>query len=244
VREQRTIAQAAPVVDRAAGEIVAAAFADADATVEVSGRRLTAGCRLTSAWDGAELERVVTARTDPATAPAVLDRIADRLPAAYRVAVRHAEVGEVHRLRADAGDFVAVTGGVTSPGVISLTVGTGCRPPSPDFDPEDGEPVDGSAQEARINLIGLGAAGVRVVDVAVVPCPGGDGVFVSQAATGRGRIGPELRAAARQGRVVIDEADHFAFTYAQGTAGVREADGTLTATSTEARCESGAPRGR
>jgi hypothetical protein len=236
VREQRTIAQAAPVVDRAAGELVAAAMGTT-AAIEISGRRLTTGCRLTAAWAGAELERAVTLRTTEANAPALLDRIADGLPAGYRAAVRHADLGDVHRLRADAGEFVAITGGVTSPGVVSLGVRTGCRPPSPGFDPDGDEPLDIATGMARLNLLYLRADGVEVTDVTLVPCPGGVGYFVGQTATGRGYgLGPLRRQVARRFRIVIDEPDHLAFIGGIDSVGVRAEDGLLTATSVEARC--------
>jgi hypothetical protein len=238
-REQRTIAQASPVVDRATGEVVAAVF-DANAVVEISGRRLRAGCRLTPTWAGAELDRSVTIRTTEAEAPALLDRIAGRLPAGYGAAVRHNDLGGVHRLRADAGGFVAINGALTSPGVVSVSVRTGCRPPSPEVDPEAGEEIDGpwgKRMIAKGNLVVLRAEGVEVTDVAVVPCPGGGGVFVSQAATGRGVLPPRAFDRLRQvGAVVIDEPDHVAFRGPVLSGEVRAVDGLLTSTGTEARC--------
>jgi hypothetical protein len=240
VREQRTIAQASPVVDRATGEVVAAVF-DANAVVEISGRRLRAGCRLTPTWTGAELDRSVTIRTTEAEAPALLDRIAGRLPAGYGAGVRHNDVGGVHRLRADAGEFVAINGALTSPGVVSVSVRTGCRPPSPEFDAETDESA-GRLSTAGA-LIALPAEDFQVTDFAVVPCPGGGGVFVSQVATGRGERVPPLRdAAGGKPAIVIDEPDHLAVRSGSVSADVRAVDGVLTSASTEARCPPWLPR--
>jgi hypothetical protein len=171
VREQRTIAEASPVVDRAAGALVAAAWRD-DVTVEILSRRLVNGCRITPALDGATLARSITVRTVAANAPAVLDRIAGGLPAGYGAAVRHNDVGGVHRLRADAGEFVAVNGAITAPGVISLTVQTGCRPPSPGYAPEAGEDPP-AERSAEMMLGGLDAEEIEIESSAVVPCPDG-----------------------------------------------------------------------
>ncbi|HEU5106976.1 MAG TPA: hypothetical protein VFT95_00225 [Micromonosporaceae bacterium] len=237
VREQRTIAQAAPVVDRAVGEVVGAVF-DADAVVGISGRRLRAGCRLTPAWAGAELERTVTIRSAAADAPALVDRIADGLPAGYRAGVSGA--GGVRRIRADAGEFVAISGAVTSPGVVSVSVRTGCRPPSDGFELKTALEVEGAERmtTARANLIVLRAEGIDVVDVAVVPCPAGEGFFTSQVATGRGELGPAVAQIVRRGGnpVIVDEPDHLAARIPFGSFDLREADGVLTSSSVEARC--------
>jgi hypothetical protein len=222
VREQRSIAEAAPVVDRAAGELAAAADG-ADVVLEISNRRLAAGCRITSAWAGATLERSLTIRTADAAAPAVLDRIAERLPAGYRASVRHSDLGGVHRLRADAGEFVAISGAVTSPGVVGLTVKTGCRPPSPEFDAR-AEPrgttvaplVDGA-------LALLGARATERLPDAAVPCPDGRRIAWTSRATGVGALGPR-RSDLIRGVVVIDTPTEIAMRF--GPEGLRvRADG-------------------
>ncbi|HEY3010586.1 MAG TPA: hypothetical protein VGJ63_21355 [Micromonosporaceae bacterium] len=125
VREQRSVGEALPVVERAAGRLAAAA--GPDAVLEIVAPRLTTGCRITSARAGATLEQDVRIFVPPAEAAVQLDRLGDRLPEAYRVRVRHPAHGD-HTLRADAGEFVGIRGGVTGPGIITLTVATGCRP--------------------------------------------------------------------------------------------------------------------
>jgi hypothetical protein len=222
VREQRSIAQAAPVVDRAAGELAAAADG-ADVVLEISNRRLTAGCRITSARDGARLERSLTIRTTDAAAPAVLDRIASRLPAGYRASVRHSDLGDVHRLRADAGEFVAITGAVTSPGVVGLTVKTGCRPPSPAL--RTGTEPRGTTVAPLVDgaLALLGARATERLPDAAVPCPDGRRTAWTSRATGLGALGPG-RSELVRGVVVIDTPTEIAVRF--GSEGLRvQADG-------------------
>jgi hypothetical protein len=125
IREQRSVGRALPVVERAAGQLAAAA--GPDAVLEVAAPRLSTGCRITSARAGATAEQEVRVFVPPADAGARLDQLGDRLPEAYRVRVRHPADGD-HTLRADAGEFVGIRGRVTEPGVITLTVATGCRP--------------------------------------------------------------------------------------------------------------------
>jgi hypothetical protein len=186
VREQRDIAEAAPIVDRAVGELVAAA--GPEPVVELGPRRLRTTCRLTLVRDGAALDAAVTFRTPAADAPALLDRIAERLPAAYRADVWHGDDGTQHTLRADAGEFVAVKGSVPEPGVVRFTVGTGCRPaagdahadrlvPSSSPDATDNEPL-------RV-LAALGVSDPDPVSLTIAPCPGG-GVARTARSSGRG----------------------------------------------------------
>ncbi|HWH01849.1 MAG TPA: hypothetical protein VNV66_21620 [Pilimelia sp.] len=209
VREQRAVGQAAPVVDRAIGELVAAA--GPDAAPVVGPRRLTTGCRLTSAWAGAAVDRSVTFHVAETDGPALLDRIAAGLPAGHRARVSHRAGRDGHALRADAGEFVTVTGGVTSAGVVSLTASSGCRPPSPglpagragagpDTRPDAGQPTD--AAPVRL-LTGLGAAAVTGQAGESVPCPGGGRAYTARA-LGRGApAAAALERAAGPGAVVI-----------------------------------------
>ncbi len=123
VREQRSLTQAGPVVDRAVGELVAAA---GDRVVALEPDRIEHGCRVTPLLDGATLERGVEVLDPGADPRTVLTQIADRLPAGWLAGVR--VTGEGPRLRADAGEFVLVVGRPAGDGRIRLTVRTGCRP--------------------------------------------------------------------------------------------------------------------
>jgi len=125
-REQTTIAQAVPVVDLASAQIAAAALADDLAVVAVSGLERTGTCAVTVVRSGGRYQRVVTAAVAPGTELALLRRVADRLPAAYKVAVTTA-TGP--KLKGDAGLFVALTGTVPEPGRVRFVADTGdCRP--------------------------------------------------------------------------------------------------------------------
>lgn len=184
VREQRSLAQARPIVDRAVGELVAAA--GPDPVVELGQQRLDTDCRLTVLRRGESLTASVALHTPEADGPGLLDRIAQRLPAGYRPSVWHSADGADHTLHADAGEFVAVSGDVVSPGLVRLTVRTGCRPASPEQrhavaplppDPADNEPV-------RV-LAAIGATDPTPVELTAARCP--DGGFVRTArATGQG----------------------------------------------------------
>lgn len=166
VRDQRTVEQARPVVDRAVGELARAA--GSDVVLHISGYAVRGDCRITPVRAGQTLERDVTIYTREADGPALLDRIAARLPQGYEARARHAKGRDT--LRADAGEFVAVTGRVTAPGVVILTVDTGCRPPAKL--PEAPQPTAEDREMAGSMLAALGGT-VSEVSVASAPCPGG-----------------------------------------------------------------------
>lgn len=234
VREQRDIAQAAQVVSRAVGELVAAAGPDAVTTI--SAEKLTSGCRVSLVRDGATLERSITVRTVEADGPALLDRMAQRLPADYRTRVRHSADGPTHTLRADAGEFVGIRGGVTAPGVITLTVGTGCRPAAPDFALVDllmGVSVDD--EPGRV-LAALGAVPLGEIERTGAPCPGGGAAYTARAA-GRGplpaALSETLAPLAGAGAVVVaDQPDGYAYRSGPLSVVVEVVDGEIRVATT------------
>lgn len=126
VREQRDVVAALPVLRQALGRLLTGA--GTGAVVEIDGPHQEPGCRITPMRDGANVVGSVILHTAEAEAPALLDRIAERLPTEYRARVRHRPESGAHTLRADGGEFVAIAGGVTDPGTIRLTAETGCRP--------------------------------------------------------------------------------------------------------------------
>lgn len=179
VREQRSLAQAAPVVNAAIGELIAAA--GPEPVLEMSAPRVAAGCRVSVLRDGATLERAVAMRTPPELAPALLDRLADRLPARYRAAVRTDPDGAARSLRADAGEFVLIEGGITEPGVVTLTATTGCRPDAPQLVTGElliGLPIDGEPDRV---LAALDATEINPGDRVSVGCPGGGAAHTARA---------------------------------------------------------------
>ncbi|GAA2035333.1 hypothetical protein GCM10009779_21040 [Polymorphospora rubra] len=235
VREQRGMADAGPHADRVIGELVAAG--GTDVVAQLTPIRYRTGCRITPIRSGATLERGVAFRTTEADAPALLDRIADRLPPAWRAGTRHSEGGTVHSLRADAGDFVGVRGGVTSPGLITLTVTTGCRPTSADYDPlvhlMGRLPVDDEPDRV-LGALGLTAAGAG--DRLSAVCPRG-GLVHTAWATGTGTPTGPLGEALAEVRpadavVVTDAPDGYAYRAGDTAVEVRVVDGEVRATVT------------
>ena len=124
VKEQRSLDQAGPVVDRAIGELTAAV--GAAGVPALLPDRLERGCRITPMDDGATLERGVEVAIGGNDVREVLRGIADRLPSGWRAGVSTLD-GEP-LLRADAGEFVTVEGRSGGPGRVLLTADTGCRP--------------------------------------------------------------------------------------------------------------------
>jgi hypothetical protein len=168
VREQRTLTEAGPVVDRAVGELVAA-VGDRGAVALVPDR-IQRGCRVTPLMDGAELERAVDVLVPGAGGRELLAGIADRLPADWRAGVRVTTEGP--RLRADAGDFVSVEGAVTGDGRVRLTAGTGCRPEGSGYRPPTA-PAGPEADALALALRALGGPAAPPPDLLAAPCPAG-----------------------------------------------------------------------
>ena len=186
VREQTTIVHALPTVDRAVG-IVAAAAAGPQTVVSVGGydrtqERCDAGNRT-----GQRYERSVRVFVVPGEEPAVVDRVADALPTAFRVSVRHA--GDVHGLRADAGFYVRLSGGRTEPGALRFIADTGCRRLGGEIPP----PAEAAPGPARTAVLGAvpDASGLRQYAVA---CPA-RGVLTTVTATGPARSLPTVAGA-------------------------------------------------
>jgi hypothetical protein len=225
VREQRTLGQAGPVVDRAVGELVAAA---GDRVVVLEPERIERGCRVTPLLDGATLERAVAVLDPDADPRMVLGELADRLPASWRAGVRL--TGDGPRLRADAGEFVLVEGRPASDGRLRLTVRTGCRPIGDGYRPaaaRGGPEADALATALRA----LGQSPDPAAQQQVTaPCPEGDGV----ARTARATLDPVPAEPARAlapvagGTVLIKTPEVYA--YRQGGVTVALAGSDLTAT--------------
>jgi hypothetical protein len=179
VREQRTLAEAQPVVARTVGDLVAAA--GPAAVPVVSGASVTSGCRITPLRRGSTLTVALRFYTSTSDGPQVLRRIADGLPAGYQATASE------RALRVDAGSFVAVRGRLSEPGVVQVNVTTGCRPGSP---AGAALPAPGRFDEVPVRVLeSLGASAVDPVTTLSAPCPGGGAVTTAQA-TGRGTPPP------------------------------------------------------
>ncbi|RZU71905.1 hypothetical protein EV384_0239 [Micromonospora kangleipakensis] len=167
VREQRNLAEAGPVVDRAVGELLAAAGDGGAARLVPDALRR--GCRITPFADGATLTRGVEVLLADDDVRGLLQRVADRLPAEWRAGVRVTGEGPV--LRADAGEFVAVQGRSAGPGRVRLTADTGCRPIGAGYRaPTAG---GGSEAETATELLRRFGGAEGPVQVSAAPCPDG-----------------------------------------------------------------------
>lgn len=220
VREQRTLAQARPVVDRTVGELVAAA--GPDALVELVPPAERRGCRVTPFEDGGSLERAVHVRLAGEKPRTVLDRIAEALPDDYRATVLLTRDGE--QLRADAGEFVSVRGAEAGDDVVRLTVTTGCRPLGSTTDPAPVSGADAETDAAHAALRALGRTPDGQPELVGAPCPGG-GTARTAWATGSptGSTTPTSPAAAlaplASGPAVVDIPGWYA--YRVGPVGVQ-----------------------
>lgn len=231
-REQRSVGQAQPIVDRALAEVVRAA--GPSTVTELLGYDLRAGCQISSVRDGQELDRVVLFYPPVGGEAALLDRLAAGLPRGWEPVVRGRASGDV-TLRADAGEFVGVRGGVVGPGQVRVTAGTGCRPAAPLAPAAGSAPARATAVvDAVLARLGVSAAQRRTQSVA---CPGGGAVTTVAADSAPGASpGPlpqALRAVAPSGVVVAEPA---LFGYRDGDLGVvvRVRSGVVTVSATQA----------
>ncbi|MFI2646783.1 hypothetical protein [Micromonospora fulviviridis] len=208
VKEQRSLDQAGPVVDRALGRLTAAV--GRDGVPALLPDRIERGCRVTPLDDGAELERGVEVVVAGDDVRQLLQRVADRLPPDWRAGVSTYD-GEP-LLRADAGEFVAVEGRAGGPGRVLLTVVTGCRPVGAGYRAPAADAVAETAEAQRAARRWGGAAGP--VQVLAAPCPGGGTARTARIETAGGPAGSPLAAAFRDaadGSLVLrDSADEYA----------------------------------
>src|SRR5262245_48671531 len=172
VREQTTIANARPAVDRAIVDMVGAA--GTAPLVSVSGFERIGSCHITPIRPGAEYRRVVDFYTPRGTESTVLHGIASRLPHRYGAAATSGGARAKPSLFADAGDYVSVEGSVPSPGVVEVSALTGCRAEG-DLAVAEPTPPAGSAELTAIGpvLDALAHPAARVVTVASLACPSG-----------------------------------------------------------------------
>lgn len=207
VREQRTLTQAGLVVDAAVGELVAAA---GDGVLALTPPDLDRGCRISPLADGATLTRAVDLAAPVGEEQALLERVADRLPARWRAGVRLTPDG--FRLRGDAGEFVTVTGRPATDGRIRVTVDTGCRPVGDDYDPARPGPA---GPEVGVLAEAVRALGGRIDDpesVVSAPCPGGGAARTVRSVVDRVATEPHAALAPLAGGTpVVDTPDVYGY---------------------------------
>ncbi|MER7275748.1 hypothetical protein ABT369_14925 [Dactylosporangium sp. NPDC000244] len=229
-REQTTIADALPTVDTALGRVYAALDPAASVVALGGYRRTEASCRVTTAREGTRFSRELMVYVHKDTEAATLDRVRAALPAQYQANVAHN--GTTDLLSADAGNFVAVRGSVTEPGILRFSADTGCRvqqaavqeatPPSPDG---DRAPV-----QAVLDTLGRPASDWRVHRLTSPAC----GVLRTVEAVTSGD-GAAARATVPAAAVVLDTEKVFA--YRAGAAGVvLRKDGDALLVSASAGC--------
>ncbi|MFR9776800.1 hypothetical protein ACL02O_12165 [Micromonospora sp. MS34] len=202
VKEQRTLGQAVPVVDRAVGRLVAALGDDA---WKLTPARVAQGCRVTPLDDGAALTRGVDVPVPAGSEHALLDRVARRLPATWQAGVA-TEVGRP-RLRADAGEFVAVDGRVVADGLVRFSAATGCRPVDNPY--ADLLPAHDVGPELTAALRALGRPSPDVPEWVEAPCPSGG--LARTVSVNAGAVPASLAALRPLGSVMIDRPGTYAY---------------------------------
>ena len=173
VPEQRDIADALPVLDRATGAMFAAATAD-DRAVELGDLRISRDCSVTPVRAGVEASREITVYVPADQALPALEEIAAALPADYRAEAGGSSGGRRIGLHADAGGFVAIDAASDSTTqVFQVRASTGCRPPADDADLDPKRPPATPAPDAlRRALVALGSVD-EVAAVQEIACPAG-----------------------------------------------------------------------
>lgn len=146
VKEQTTITSALPTVNAALGRI--AGLLDPAQQVPVLGGydRIGTTCNVTDVRSGQKYQRELDVYVAPGTEVALLARVRAQLPAGWKATLAG------HQLDADAGDFVAVHGMLTTPGQITFTADTGCRP-APHPVVENTPPGDRTAVQSLLSVL-------------------------------------------------------------------------------------------
>jgi hypothetical protein len=224
-REQTTIGQALPTVDAALGDL--AGVVDPATAVPVLTGYVQVGrsCSVTAAREGARYERILYVYTKPGTEPVLLKHVREALPERYKALLSKANV-----FSADAGNFVAVRGGVTAPGQVRFTADTGCRPQNSPVRENESPSADASRAPVQAVLDTLKLAGVSW-QTHRAACPTGGTLWTVEADVAGSP--PSLTDALKPGPdAIVARKDLVA--YRSGPAGVvvRSLNGGLTITST------------
>ncbi len=172
-REQTTVAQAAPVVDRATAAIAGAVVADRQGAASISGFDKVEQCRVTLVRPGVRFVRTVIGVVPSGGERALMDRVAARLPAAFNAVVTNrttfgdsaTDARTEPVFTADAGFYVAITGRIADPGQVRFDVDTGVCRPAGDLPAASaaGGPSTVSGPEAPVGLGSRPADAARAV---------------------------------------------------------------------------------
>jgi hypothetical protein len=229
VREETSVAEALPTVDRAIAD-VATAGAAAGAVVQIGGyEKVGSSCSITAVRDGARYERSVSLYVPAGQEGALVDQVGAHLPKRYAVEVR--ESGN-HSLTGDAGNYVAVRGSTVGAGQARITADTGCRPLTRPV--TEAQPPSDNANRAPVQAV---LDTLKVTDASFqthrVGCDRGGSVWTVQA------DGPPGSAPASLADLLGDQPGKIltrpdVYVYRSGPVGVvaRTHDGVLTVTAT------------
>ncbi|GAB7041744.1 MULTISPECIES: hypothetical protein [Catenuloplanes] len=245
VRDHRPLDRAVPVAETAYGTVLAKlAEGPGDGGVRpvivLESPRIEPGCRVTTARDGAELTRRATVHITPEDTAPLIERVAaaGALPAGYRSWLGRDAGGVTNSFRVDAGDFIGLRGIVEEPGVLRVSLETGCRPvdgPLPAVAEPAPDPM--SAGRAEGVLAALGAQGSRQ-SAASVPCPAG-GALTTTLVAGFPERAPALAdvLTPRAGLVLTSGEKRFAYSDgAREGVAVEVADGGEIAVAATTSC--------
>jgi hypothetical protein len=166
-REQTTIGAAKVTTDRLAADAVAAA--GPGAVVDVGGFEDRGSCRITVARGGVQHAREINLYAPVGGEAALLDAMAAGLPQAYRAEVSGQP--NTRRLRADGGNYVALTGTVVGPGQVRVVIDTGCRQDAGDLAEPTDPPIEARAAVTDVLTV-LGSPTVTWRSTAL-PCANG-----------------------------------------------------------------------
>jgi len=173
VPEQRDIADALPVLERATGALFAAATAD-DRAVVLGDLRVSRNCTVTPVRGGVEASRDITVYVQADQALKALEEIAARLPADFRAEAGASSGGRRVGLYADAGGFVAIDAAADSTTqVLQLRVSTGCRPSADDADLDSKLPSATQLPDSLRRALAALGSDDYVATVQEVACPDG-----------------------------------------------------------------------
>jgi hypothetical protein len=215
VPEQRTIAEALPVLQQAVGAMLVAA--DGPGRVVVLGdTKLSGGCRITPVRDGVEATRDVTVYVQAGHARQALDAVAKGLPMGYHPHVAGAGKGSRVGLHADAGSYVAIDADtLANAQVITLEASTGCRPASRSVldlaNPQAGNPPIAFTAALRA----LGVAGETTVTAIRCPDGGTAAAYTVERRSSPTDLGRSLEPAL--GGATVVRADPDGWAYRTGT---------------------------
>ncbi|WP_305784827.1 hypothetical protein [Symbioplanes lichenis] len=236
VAEQRDIAAALPIVQRAGGFVVAAADGPGQ-VMEVGALSFDRDCALTPVRDGVEAAREVVVRVKDNEAPEVLESIAAKLPGDLHAAVEHNVDQTRYSLRGDAGEFVGVDAAIRDTDTtIRVRVSTGCRPLAGgvDYAPAPVPAVAGQEPDAFRDAVAAlgGGTAATVIEVA---CPGGSGAARTVVADGvkaPADLGAALRDVAGGAVVVRAAAGEWAYRVGAVSMVVTAAEGAARVSAT------------